>query len=169
MATLLLFLYFWEKEIYDCSRQKIKIITNLKIIINTKLSKTEWIQFIEQKRYKNQDVHPDSLEIDFNPSSFIEPFYLVSLACMIEEYSINGTEISFSSFDNWELYEYLLSGRFFNYWEKEFDRYENYFKHPKSTMLRLWKIESKAITEYVDHAQKMLRQLIFHLQNYSIM
>lgn len=86
------------------------------------------MSFIEKNRYENQLNSVNNLEIDFSESSFIEPFYLVSLACMIEEYSINGTTISFSPFDKLELREYLLSGYFLSFWKESFDRYEGYLQ-----------------------------------------
>lgn len=125
----------------------------MKLQINTDVSKGEWVAFIEQNRCKNQSGSVATLEIDFSMSSFIEPFYLVSLACLIEEYSINGTTISFSPFDKLELREYLLSGYFLSFWKKSFDRYEDYFTASNSTSLRLWKIDSTKVSEYVYKAQ----------------
>ncbi len=125
----------------------------MKIVINTNVEKSKWIQFIEQNRYSKQHEHPDNLEIDFGASFFMEPFHLVSLACIIEEYSINGTEISFSTFDNLGLYEYLSSRYFFRYWEDGFDRFEKYFNN-SSTTLRLWKVNASQISGYVYNAQK---------------
>lgn len=125
----------------------------MKLQINSNVSKSKWIAFIEQSRCKNQSGSVDTLEIDFSESSFIEPFYLVSLACMIEEYSVNGTIISFSLFNKLELREYLLSGYFLEFWKKDFDRYDGYFATSNSTTLRLWKIDSTRISEYVQLAQ----------------
>ena len=121
-----------------------------KIEISTSTPKNLWCKFIHDNKYFNGC---EILEIDFRKCSFIEPFHLVSLACLIEEYYINHVKIEFiNQYDNIELYEYLSSINFFNLWIV--NRLIEPIPAVKRNSLNLYKIKSESISEYVVLAKK---------------
>jgi hypothetical protein len=121
-----------------------------KIEISTSTPKNLWCKFIHDNRYF---IGCKILEIDLRKCSFIEPFHLVSLAFLIEEYYINHVEIEFiNQYDNIELYEYLSSINFFNLWIV--NRLIEPIPAVKRNSLNLYKIKSESISEYVALAKK---------------
>lgn len=121
-----------------------------KIEISTSTPKNLWCKFIHDNRYFDGCKF---LEIDLRKCSFIEPFHLVSLACLIEEYYIKDVKIEFTNqYENIELYEYLSSINFFNLWIE--DRKIKPIPSSKSNSLNLYKIQAESISEYVVLAKK---------------
>lgn len=121
-----------------------------KIEISTSTPKNLWCKFIHDNRYF---VGCKFLEIDLRKCSFIEPFHLVSLACLIEEYYINNVEIKFiNQYENIELYEYLSSINFFNLWIE--NRIIEPIPSSKRNSLNLYKIQNESISEYVILAKR---------------
>ncbi len=114
--------------------------------------KSKWAFFINDNRY-NAKLNVSLLLIDFTGCRFLEPFHLVILSCLIEEYFIHGVDIQFNMGSNLELNEYLHKISFFNYWNSTFDR-NQFLPNRKSTCLPLWKMKSDSIDNYVVKAQQ---------------
>lgn len=94
----------------------------------------------------------------------MEPFYLVSLACLLEEYYLNNINIQFIEGGNIELTEFLSAVNFFTYWTT--DRYiNNYIPARINTTLSLWKISEEMISGYASQAQKYFEGNYLHNKN----
>lgn len=133
-----------------------------KIIKVTSTSQPEsWSEFISQNRFSSKNVTPEVLVIDVSSFYFIQPFQVVSLACLIEEYHLKGVEIKFIKGSNQASY-YLHRVRFFEYWNKGFDR-TNYTKTSVATNLYLWKIHKNRIDSYTNYAKEYYQNN--HFQN----
>ncbi|MFH0991294.1 MAG: hypothetical protein V1799_14905 [bacterium] len=127
------------------------------IIIYSQFSEETWIQFLESKRLqKNYIIALLEIEIDLQ---FIQTFQIVSLACLIEEYSQAGIPIRFIR-NNSLADEYLRYIHFFDYWTQGFDR-NAFTRSGKNTTLALWKIDQSRITTYADESQKYFENLFF--------
>lgn len=133
------------------------------LIVDAQNSDISWIEFIEKNRY-NPFESILNLLIEVN-LRFIQPYQIVLLACLIEEYSLAGIPINFkrnASLAN----EYLEYIRFFEYWEKNFNR--NLFtRAKKNTTLALWKISQAMISAYADQSQKYYENLFFEGKDLS--
>lgn len=114
--------------------------------------KSDWSNFIHQNRLKNFEGGIGQASINFSDCAFIEPFHVVALACLIEEYYLNGFEIVFLECNNLELCEYLSKINFFNYWNANFNR-NSFTPSLIRTNLPLWKLDSTRISSYVIEAQ----------------
>jgi len=55
-----------------------------------------WVQLINANRFEVLRYKPRSLNIDLTNMNFIAPYHVVSLACLIEEYHMNGVIIKFN-------------------------------------------------------------------------
>jgi hypothetical protein len=121
------------------------------IELSSSYNKSNWISFIQRNRLNDSNV--SSLCIDLGDCAFLEPFHLVSLACLIEEYYINGVKIEFQLRENYGLNEYLSKLKFFNYWSTEIDRAQ--FRPAEiQTNLNIWKISDQMIDTYSNVSQK---------------
>lgn len=116
-------------------------------------NKSSWIAFIENNRIAKQDSHPSDLIVDFTHAEFLEPFHIVTLASLIEEYHQVKVKISFRNAENKGVSSYLSYIRFCEYWNEGFNR-NNYTTCRISTTLCLWHINHPMISQYVDTAQK---------------
>lgn len=134
--------------------------------VKTAMKKSYWSNFISANRYIFHDKKPIKLVINLSECLFIEPFHLVSLACLIEEYHLNGVEIHFVNAENYELIEYLSNIRFFEYWSEGFDR-TKYTNAKIRTTLCLWKISKSMISPYVQYAQKYFEENTIRDKNFS--
>lgn len=121
---------------------------NIRIV--TTLSKNLWTKFINDNRYS---VAISELVIDFSECHFIEPFHIVALSCLIEEYYQNGLEIHFVKSDTLALNEYLSNILFWNYWDLSFNRTE-FHQSSRTSNLCLWKLNSTMLSPYVFFAQQ---------------
>jgi anti-sigma regulatory factor (Ser/Thr protein kinase) len=127
----------------------------MKIIKIINQNRTNWIGFIGSNRYNIENaVDPEKkILIDFEFAPFLEPYHIVSLACLIEEYHINGYEVLFIKSLNHDINIYLCNIHFFDYWKMGFDR--TVYKTPDiKSALNLWKIDPCMISNYVVQAQK---------------
>ena len=122
-----------------------------------KQNDTAWLVLLNKYRLKSSEqVSTLRIEID---SSFIEPYQIVSLACLIEEYHLSGASIKFIR--NTSLAdEYLNNIRFFEYWTLNYDR-NAFTESRKKTTLALWKISRERISSYADVSQKYFENLYF--------
>lgn len=94
----------------------------------------------------------NSILIDFSKVSFVNPFQLVYVACILEQCLQKNINFRFS-IPNSTVEEYLVKIRFFDYWKNNFNRnrYTNYIL-PSS--LCLWNISETMIDAYANHADK---------------
>lgn len=126
------------------------------IKLTTTTKKSFWSGFINKNRYstlRNKFENLEQLTIDLTDCTFLEPFHLVSLACMIEEYYLNDIKIEFIKGDSLELIEFLSSVNFFDYWSEK--RNTNvYLPATITTALSLWKISDEMISPYAHQAQQ---------------
>ncbi len=119
------------------------------ISIKSTSGKSLWTKFINDNRFA-----PGVSEVvfDFSECFFVEPFHVVLLACLIEEYYLNGVNIIFLPGENLALRQYLTTIHFFEYWDNGFNR-EDYTQNTKMTNLCLWKLNPPRLTPYVNYAQ----------------
>jgi Histidine kinase-, DNA gyrase B-, and HSP90-like ATPase len=121
------------------------------ILIKTSTSnKNLWSKFINANRWQNGIVE---LVIDFSQCSFIEPFHVVQMACLIEEYHLQNVVITFVKSETLALTEYLTNIQFFNYWEEGFNK-SHYLQSSQMTNLCVWKLHRTMLTPYVTFAQR---------------
>ena len=118
--------------------------------IETTTYKNLWIKFVNENRFR-QGVQV--LTLDFSTCLFLEPFHIVLLACLIEEYYQNGVAITFRTGDNHALNEYLTNIQFWEYWTQKIDR-SSFRQTSKTTNLCLWKFVPSRLSPYVDHAKR---------------
>lgn len=122
-----------------------------------KQSDTSWLVLLNKYRLK-ADEHVNILRIEID-TPFIEPYQIVSLACLIEEYHLSGASIEFVR-NNSLADEYLSYIRFFEYWTPGYDR-NAFTESGKKTTLALWKISQERISTYADVSQKYFEDLHF--------
>ncbi len=137
------------------------------IKITTTTKKSIWSGFVNKYRYNESYVaanNVDSILIDFSGCSFLEPFYLVSLACLLEEYYLNNIKIKFIEGGNIELTEFLSAVNFFTYWTANRE-VNNYIPARINTTLSLWKISQEMISGYASQAQKYFEGNYLHNKN----
>lgn len=121
------------------------------IELSSSYNKSNWISFIQRNRLNDSNV--SILCIDLGDCAFLEPFHLVSLACLIEEYYLNDVKIEFQLRENYGLNEYLSKLKFFNYWSKQTDR-KQFRPAEIQTNLNIWKISDQMIDTYSNVSQK---------------
>jgi len=118
-----------------------------------------WANYLVNNRPPPNFRKGDSLLVDFSCTWFLEPFHLVSLACLIEEYYLQGARVSFES-GGFALQKYLTNIEFYNYWEPGFDRHT--FTHTMiNTTLCLWKVSSGLIDSYANQAREYFERNFF--------
>lgn len=118
----------------------------------------DWIDQIISNRYELiVERKPDLsvLQIDVSSRNWISPYHITTLACLVEEYSINNVEIVFVNPS-----PYLDKIRFIEYWNKGFNR--NKFTQTQiSTSLCLWHISEDMIFSYAQTAQQYFQNNYF--------
>ena len=100
-----------------------------------------------------------AIVFDFNKISFLFPYHLVILACIIEslyQKNINVDYINLAS----KLNKYLTNIQFLHYWEDDHDR-DVYNPTKIQTALCLWHISNSMIAEYADYAHKYFERIFF--------
>lgn len=112
-----------------------------------------WTGFINRNRLSAQKVKPKKLQINFELLYKVMPYHLVSLSCLIEEYSNEGVEIHFKKNEN-RTQHYLRKIEFFKYWRFDFDRTIYHSLTTNKTTLCLWKIHYEMIYTYSQFAKQ---------------
>jgi len=102
----------------------------------------------------------DTLVIDFSLTCFLEPHHLVSLACLIEEYFLEGSSIVFKPANSHKINTYLANIKFCEYWNEGFNR-NNFTRGDIKTALCLWKVSEIMIDSYANQAQEYFEQNYF--------
>ena len=107
-----------------------------------------WMRFIEKNRPQYRKNLDSNIWIDFTRLGFIHPFQIVSLSCLIEEYYVLGLQIHFTDCRNRNVCRYLDEIKFFNYWDRDFDR-NRFTSLAKQTAFCLWQVDKVMITAYL--------------------
>lgn len=118
-----------------------------------------WVIFLNNNRVETLDKLPSTLNIDLTHMDFIAPYHVVSLACLIEEFYIQGVKIKFTK-SNTPASNYLKELGFFNYWHEGFDR-KKYHPDEVKTSLCLWQLHKEMFHAYVIEATKYFNRHFF--------
>ncbi len=124
------------------------------LCIKTAMSKNLWNKFINNNRYQYGVIE---LVVDLSECSFLEPFHIVQVSCLIEEYYLQDVLVTFVESDTLALNEYLTNIQFFNYWQQGFNR-TNFQQSSRMTNLCLWKLHPMMLTPYVAYAQRYFEE-----------
>ncbi|HOY13625.1 MAG TPA: GHKL domain-containing protein [Saprospiraceae bacterium] len=136
----------------------------MEILIKSDLNKILWLNFIQECRLNPEESLPDKIIINLKNCSFLEPFHVVSLACLIEEFILLEIPIEFVEGENLELLEYLTGINFFLFWNLK-DR-GSFLQNSKASNMPLWKINPTMITQYIVQVQNYYEQN--HLKSFSV-
>jgi hypothetical protein len=128
-----------------------------------------WLKFIFHERLKILSLQSlDLLTINFCNCSFLSPFHVVSLGCLIEtvKEKFNCT-LEFSCIKN-KLSKYIEDIMLKEYWDVGFDR--NYYMNPKiTTNFNLWRISHSMIDNYVHRARSYFESNYFNHNDLSLL
>ena len=133
------------------------------IIVKTSRNIEDWVCFLNENRFKYLIKKPKAIELDMLNVRFIEPYHVVSLACLIEEYHLKGVKIHFKNTDS-KGAMYLKKLKFFQYWIKGFDR----TKHRQTdvgTAFCLWKLHPEMINSYSTLSKNYYQNQFFSERN----
>jgi len=132
----------------------------LLIKVKSNNSYESWVEFINLFRYKTNS-NCNRVIFDFSEHSFIYPYELVSIACLIEEYYLNDVEIIFANtqIEN-KVVKYLNKLRFFDYWEIGYDRSE-YTENLERNSLFLWKTSIEKLDPLAIYVQSFYENNYF--------
>lgn len=95
---------------------------------------------------------PPGLIVDFTDCRFLEPGYIVTLACLIEEYYQREVPVYITP-SRFGVDDYLRNIRFYEYWKSGFDR-SSYTSPYTHTTLCLWQVAQEMIDNYAQHARQ---------------
>lgn len=128
-------------------------------MINSSNSIFDWIGFINLHRCK---TNPKSLTInfDFKEFHFTSSQFITSLACLIEEYYVNGVKIGFINTNTTNAGKYLERLKFFEYWDKNFDRTE-FTQNFQRDSLFLWKTDKEKLDPFAYSIQQFYEDNYF--------
>ncbi|MES2284682.1 MAG: hypothetical protein V4547_03265 [Bacteroidota bacterium] len=125
-----------------------------------------WVSLINFNRVSRFKWElPISLNIDFTNTHEILPYHIVSLACLIEEYFLEGVNVRFTLTENYAVI-YLRQLDFFNFWTPGFNRKE-YRICADGTSYCLWQIHQEMFHSYVDHAHEYYKRQFFRGKDIS--
>src|SRR5688500_5335393 len=82
----------------------------------------EWLRFIISKRHTGNSKIDTIIFFDFNETTFLLPYHLVSLACVIEEYKQSGAIIKIRGKKKSKVKKFLQWTGFDSYWRMNIDR-----------------------------------------------
>jgi hypothetical protein len=119
---------------------------------------THWLNLLKQN---NLLLKPNAtkLILDFSQTTFLNPYQIVSIACLVEEYSQKGVEIDFVK-GSYQINRYLENIRFYEYWKPGFDR-NKFTKLKIDTTMCLWKVSYSMIYDYATQAQRYFQNGYF--------
>lgn len=101
------------------------------------------------------------LNIDLCKISFIKPYHVVILACIIENFEISSRRIKIAIVNpRRNVHKYLTNIRFYEYWNPGFDR-KIHTQVKIDTTLCLWQISREMISQYVDYARDYYQKHYF--------
>jgi hypothetical protein len=109
-----------------------------------------WNQFIIESMSETEDIN--LLTVDFNNVSFLETHDFVVLACLIESFYDQGSQVVFEGGTS-SLNNHLFNIKFKEYWKDGFNR-ENFTLSHNQTTLCLWKVSQQMIYTYSNYAKE---------------
>jgi len=109
-----------------------------------------WNQFIIESMSETEDIN--LLTVDFNNVSFLETDDFVVLACLIESFYDQGSQVVFEGGTS-SLNNHLFNIKFKEYWKDGFNR-ENFTLSHNQTTLCLWKVSQQMIYTYSNYAKE---------------
>ncbi|MBL0911942.1 MAG: hypothetical protein IBJ09_06165 [Bacteroidia bacterium] len=113
-----------------------------------------WIQFINENRIHVLQRKPLQLTVDFGEATFINAWHVVSLACLIEEYFMEGIQIKFQlSGVSDSIRLYLEKMSFFRHWEPGTDR-NNFAQDLAERVMPIWKVDCSRTHFYIDYTRQ---------------
>lgn len=118
----------------------------------------DWFDFTNSSlNFSNQKIN--LLIVDFNSISFMTTTDFVILACIIENFYLNGcTDIRFINGSK-ALQSHISNIRFAEYWEKNFNR-ESFTISRNNTTLCLWKISKNMSYSYSKYAKNYFEKYL---------
>ena len=99
---------------------------------------------------------PTGLIVDLRPCRFLEPGYIVTLACLVEEFHQRSLPVYLHPAQTM-VDRYLRNIRLYDYWQPGFDR-SSYTPTLISTALCLWQVAHPMIDSYANHASSYFAQ-----------
>lgn len=129
-------------------------------ILKLSANKKEWFAIINEAML-SADEGLNSLIVDFNNINFVDTDCLVTLACIIEMYSLKGYEIIFPEDIQApeSVIQHLNNIRFQEYWKPNYDR-TRFTESFNNTSFGLWKISESMIYNYTGEARKYIERIL---------
>lgn len=125
----------------------------------------DWAKYINSNRYAANSSCKE-LCIDLDSITFLRPYHIVILSCLIEEYFLKGTNISFKiTSPSSKIVKYLKNIKFLDYWSATFDQ-KLIHQSSITTALSLWKVHKEMVSFYAKEAQDYYTRNFF--QNYNL-
>lgn len=121
-----------------------------RLIVPNSKSVNIWNKFIVKSMSEIEDVN--LLIVDFNRVKFLETDDFVMLACLIESFYDQGSQVVFEGGAT-SLNNHLFNIKFKEYWKDGFNR-ESFTLSHNQTTLCLWKISQQMIYNYSNYAKE---------------
>lgn len=116
---------------------------------------------------KYRDVHRDkTIILDFSNYTFVKPYHLTPLACLIAELKLRNNVVQFTNIAI-TVNSYLETVGFLSLVENEdsLTKIDVGFSDKSSTYVKLWKIDSNQIQPYVIYASRLFKSNNLHGKN----
>lgn len=113
----------------------------------------EWLRFIQDSRPIRKINKGDICILDFRNASFLYSYHICSIACLIEEFHINGAKIQFKYKSRSGPGRFIHYTKFDKYWNKNFDR-NNCFLKIRNDVIPVWQLDHERIDPFADLAEK---------------
>lgn len=133
-----------------------------KLVIKGTSNKISWLNEIGEHRESLSmlsSIDKSKIEFDIRQIEYLEPFHVVSLACLFEEARnrLKLAEIVVHYDKKNRACQYLLESNFFHYWNPQFDR-EDFLSSFNTTTMGIWKVQKERIPNYVTYVQNYFEQ-----------
>lgn len=112
----------------------------------------EWLRFLNENRNPSKYIRDKTYVFDFTKTTFLKPYHLASIACLIEEYKNAGAKIVITSKKRTEVGTFLKYTKFESFWKARFDR-NHCFKAALLNTLPILKYENERIDAFATLAQ----------------
>lgn len=122
-----------------------------------------WIKQLSDHHKYCEEKHITKVFIDLDGLTFLSPQKVVSLACLVELYSLNNKKINFSR-GTYDLNRYLNNIKFCDYWTEGFNR-DEFTQLTTDTTFSLWHVKKTMIDSYANEAHKYFQNAYFQDKN----
>jgi anti-sigma regulatory factor (Ser/Thr protein kinase) len=126
-------------------------------------SDDNWIKQLSEHRKYCEEKHITKVCIDLDGLTFLSPQKVVSLACLIELYSINNKKIDISR-GTYDINKYITNIKFCDYWSEGFSR-DEFTQLTTNTTFCLWHVKKTMIDSYANEAHKYFQNAYFQGKN----